>query len=155
MVSHNYISGTNERLFLKFCVLIYFWTVAKLITVNIKTFKIFFGLKISAVWSRRVIFIIIRLVCFCWAGRVSLICLVCTSPCNISIIQVNVNTNNITLVRNLPTNYFALYSKSIFFRNFTLNMLFKVNKSVYSASRTYRFCWQHAIIVVWKTWSNA
>ena len=30
----------------------------------------------------------------------------------------------------------------------------KVNKSVYIASRTYRFCWQYAIILEWKTWSS-
>ena len=29
--------------------------------------------------------------------------------------------------------------------------VFKVNKSVYIASRTYRFCWQYAIMLVWKT----
>ena len=28
----------------------------------------------------------------------------------------------------------------------------KVNKSVHIASRTYRFCWQYAIILVWKTY---
>ena len=32
--------------------------------------------------------------------------------------------------------------------------LIKVNKSVYIASRTYRFCWQYAIMLVWKTWSS-
>ena len=32
--------------------------------------------------------------------------------------------------------------------------VFKVNKSVHIASRTYRFCWQYAIILVWKTWSS-
>ena len=31
----------------------------------------------------------------------------------------------------------------------------KVNGSVYTANRTYWFCWQYAIILVWKTWSNA
>ena len=30
----------------------------------------------------------------------------------------------------------------------------KVNKSVYTASRTYQFCWQYAIILVWKMWSG-
>ena len=32
--------------------------------------------------------------------------------------------------------------------------VFKENKSVYTASRTYRFCWQYTIILVWKTWSS-
>ena len=31
----------------------------------------------------------------------------------------------------------------------------KVNKSVYIANCTYRFRWQYAIILVWKTWSRA
>ena len=30
----------------------------------------------------------------------------------------------------------------------------KVNKLVYIANRTYRFCWQYAIILAWKTWSS-
>ena len=30
----------------------------------------------------------------------------------------------------------------------------KMNKSVYVASRTYQFCWQYAIILVWKIWSD-
>ena len=32
-------------------------------------------------------------------------------------------------------------------------LLIKGNKSVYIANRTYRFCWQYAVILVWKTWS--
>ena len=31
----------------------------------------------------------------------------------------------------------------------------KVNKSVYIASRTYRFCGQYEIILVWKKWLSA
>ena len=31
----------------------------------------------------------------------------------------------------------------------------KVNKLVYIASRTYRFCWQYEIILVWKRWLSA
>ena len=30
-----------------------------------------------------------------------------------------------------------------------------VNMSVYIASRTYRFCWQYATILVWKMWSSS
>ena len=30
--------------------------------------------------------------------------------------------------------------------------LFKRNKSVYIANHTYWFCWQYAIMLVWKTW---
>ena len=30
----------------------------------------------------------------------------------------------------------------------------KVIKSVYIASRTYRLCWQYAIMLAWKTWSS-
>ena len=30
----------------------------------------------------------------------------------------------------------------------------KVNRSVYTASRTYRFCWQYAIMLAWKAWSS-
>ena len=33
--------------------------------------------------------------------------------------------------------------------------VFKVNGSVYISSRIYQFCWQYAIILVWKTWSSA
>ena len=35
-----------------------------------------------------------------------------------------------------------------------MTLKLKVNKSVYIASRTYRFCWQYAIILAWKTSSS-
>ena len=38
--------------------------------------------------------------------------------------------------------------------NISFHFLLKVNRSVYMTSCTYRFCWQHAIILVWKTWSR-
>ena len=38
-------------------------------------------------------------------------------------------------------------------KNVTENTL-KVNMLVYIASRTYQFCWQYAIMLVWKTWSS-
>ena len=33
--------------------------------------------------------------------------------------------------------------------------ILKVNKSVYIASHTYGFCWQYAIILIWKMWSSS
>ena len=35
------------------------------------------------------------------------------------------------------------------------SVLIKVNQSVYIANRTYRFCWQSAIILVRETWLSA
>ena len=49
-----------------------------------------------------------------------------------------------------------LYTPKVIVKNVPKrNAFVKVNKSVYLASRTYRFCWQYAIIVVWETWSRA
>ena len=54
-------------------------------------------------------------------------------------------------------NFWGTENISLFQNNwYTFSYLFiKVNKSVNIASHTYRFCWQYAITLVWKTWSSA
>ena len=50
--------------------------------------------------------------------------------------------------------YWTLLAFTQFDFVLSFHFLLKVNRSVYMTSCTYRFCWQHAIILVWKTWSR-
>ena len=67
----------------------------------------------------------------------------------------------------LTISFIILKNAQLYFKSYTpwflkyglpffniINERVKVNKSVYITSGTYRFCWQYAIIFVWKTWSN-
>lgn len=43
----------------------------------------------------------------------------------------------------------------LFFSKRIKKRVFKVNKLVYMASHTYQFCWQRAIILIWKPWLSS